>query len=99
MGWATCTRTIGLLRNQGRWFDAESGEGTDHEDELARNEPLLSEIYGASLTGTLALGPNRGRRLMRLVEHCEARPQDAAPVRAAYGFDVHAGVMVASRCV
>lgn len=92
VGWETCTKTIALLRKQGRWFDAESGDGDGIEDRLALDEPLLSEIYGASLQGTLAMGPNRGRRVIRLVELPPARGESRP--RAAYGFDVHAGVHI-----
>lgn len=92
VGWETCTKTIGLLRKQGRWFDADSGDDGDAQDRLALDEPLLSEIYGASIAGTLVLGENRGRRVMRLVERRPCAEAQTAPVRAAYGFDVHAGV-------
>ena len=100
VAWATCTKTMALLRKQGRWFDADAGGGEGGEDRLALDEPLLSEIYGASLQGTLALGPNLRRvrdlivRVLRLVELPPKRGEPQRKNRAAYGFDVHAGVHI-----
>jgi hypothetical protein len=91
VAWSVCEQTVALLRKQGRWTDADPSE-----DNFAQCEPLLASLYAASLTGTLAMGPNAGKRPMRLFG-AAAREHDShddpAP-RNGYGFDLHAGVRV-----
>jgi len=92
IAWTTCERVVALLRKRGQWLDADP-----ETDKLAQDEPLLSSIYSASITGTLAMGPRAGKRLLRLVDAPvrEADGHDGA-TRNGYGFDLNAGVRVAA---
>ena len=89
MGWRTCERLLHHLRKQGRWVDETPN--LDDED-FQQREPLLAEVYGASIRGRLALGPGRGERVMVL----RGRPNLSIPPDLAgsrgYTFDVHAAV-------
>jgi hypothetical protein len=78
------------------------GHGADSEegDALRRDEPLLAELYGASVTGRVATGPRAGMRIARVGDEVES--EDGAlpsgPCCAAVaGFSVHAGVRVPAR--
>src|SRR5271157_5062172 len=90
IAWTTCERVVALLRKRGQWLDA-----APETDRLAQDEPLLSSVYSASITGTLAMGPRAGKRLLRLVEapgHPDSGHEPGP--RNGYGFDLHAGVRV-----
>ena len=91
IAWSTCLRVLSALRKSGRWVD--ECFHSDDEDALAVDTPLLSSVYGASITGRLALGPRSGQRVLRF----GARRQPSGPhVPAVLGFDVHARVRVES---
>ncbi len=72
----------------------------DEADGLWRDEPLLAELYGASVSGRVATGPRAGMRITRVGD--EVDPEDGAlpssPCCASVsGFSVHAGVCVPAR--
>jgi len=88
VAWATCERTVKLLKKRGLWADADAGD-----DSLAQREPLLAALATASISGVLAMGPNAGQRPMRLFGRAargEEERYDKQP-KNAYGFDLHAG--------
>lgn len=90
IAWETCQRTLQLLRRQGRWLDEDTGP--DGEDTLKLEEPLLADIYGASIRGILALGPRAGKRVLTFASHLPRERKQRPP--AALGFDVDANVTV-----
>jgi hypothetical protein len=72
----------------------------DEADGLQRDEPLLAELYGASVLGRVATGPRAGMRIARVRD--EVDPENGAlpsgPCCASIaGFSVHAGVCVPAR--
>jgi hypothetical protein len=78
-----------VLRKRGQWLDAPADE-----DRLAQEQPLLAKLYGASLTGTLVLGPKAGRRQLRLFGAPARGDAERERIRNAYGFDVDASVRI-----
>ena len=69
-------------------------------DPLEADQPLLSQLYSASVQGRIATGPHAGQRVLRLgdridVEELEAitRPRCAS----VHGFSLHADVCVPAR--
>jgi hypothetical protein len=93
VAWTTCERVVALLRKRGQWLDAPP-----ENDALAEKEPLLAQLYAASIAGTLVLGPKAGQRQMRLFGTAARDPDtDSGRVRNAYGFDVDASVRVPAR--
>jgi hypothetical protein len=90
VAWSVCERVIALLRKRGQWLDAPP-----ENDLLAEKEPMLAQLYAASIAGTLVMGPRAGQRQMRLFG-AAARDSDAdrGKVKNAYGFDVDASVRV-----
>jgi hypothetical protein len=90
VAWRTCERVVALLRGRGQWLDADPAD-----DALAQEEPLLAACATASSTGTLAMGPRAGQRVMRLFGRAAARDDTRAPrQKNAYGFDVDAAARV-----
>jgi len=89
VAWDVCERVVGLLRKRGQWLDAPA-----ENDSFAEREPLLAQLYGASITGTLVMGVKAGQRQVRL-SGAEARESDDGnKVKNAYGFDLHAAVRI-----
>lgn len=89
-----CERTVALLREQGRWIDAELAE-----DDFAQREPLLADLYAGSIAGRLVTGSHAGMRPMRLFGAAareDRHEEDVAHPRNTYGFDLHAGVRVSA---
>ncbi len=102
VAWETCERVVALLRKRGQWLDA-----SPEDDRFAAEQPLLAQLYGASISGTLVLGPKAGQRQMCLYGATARPSEDGEPsgggggsggtkVKNAYGFDVHAGVRVSA---
>ena len=85
IAWEVCQRVVALLRKRGQWLDAPP-----EADALAEREALLSELYAASLSGTLLF--NRGQRQVRLFGAAAREARDKP--KNAYGFDVDASVRV-----
>jgi hypothetical protein len=77
------------------------GPETDsgRSDPLREEEPLLAELYGASVCGRIATGPRAGRNILRL--EGESKPaKDTSSSQRCYasgGYSVHAGVSVPAR--
>jgi hypothetical protein len=72
----------------------------DEANALRRDQPLLAELYGASVSGRVATGPRAGMRIARVGD--EVDPGDgtlpSGPCCGAVaGFSVHAGVRVPAR--
>jgi hypothetical protein len=66
------------------------------EDTLRRDEPLLAELYGASVLGSITTGPRTGWRAARAgdaVVDADALPSGRCCASVA-GFSVHAGVCI-----
>jgi len=69
----------------------------DEADTLRRDEPLLAELYSASISGRVATGPRAGQRVARVgdaVDFEDAVPASGALCASVAGFSVHAGVCV-----
>jgi len=100
IGWDACNRAISYLRSTGRFIDDQ----LDMQDDWMRaadEEPLLTEVYGASISGRIALGPGRGNRALVLRRALPSvTPPTQAPVyekpggEKGYVFDVHGSVSV-----
>jgi len=88
--------------SQGSWNDgawALKPIGT-RLDTIRRNEPLLAELYSASISGHVATGPRAGRRVARVgdaVDFEDAVPASGVLCASVAGFSVHAGVCVPPR--
>jgi hypothetical protein len=72
----------------------------DEADTLRHDEPLLAELYAASVSGRVATGPRADRRVVRVGDAVDV--EDAAlPTRhrcaTVAGFSVHADVCVPAR--
>jgi hypothetical protein len=67
------------------------------EDTLRHDEPLLAELYGASVSGRIATGPRAGRRVARVGDAVDVQDGGLAPGRCCAvvaGYSIHAGVCV-----
>ena len=86
-------RIAGLLERRGLGPDADC----DESDTLRHSQPLLAELYGASISGRIATGPRAGRRIARVGDAIEledlAIPSGARCVSIA-GFSLHANVCI-----
>jgi hypothetical protein len=81
-------------RGLGQHADPEEADG------LRRDEPLLAELYSASVSGRVATGSRAGMRIARVGD--EVDPQNGTLpsgtcCAAVAGFSVHAGVRVPAR--
>jgi hypothetical protein len=66
-------------------------------DPLQRDQPLLAELYGASISGRVATGSRTGRRVIRVgdsVEWEDLAVPSGTRCAAVAGFSVHADVCV-----
>ena len=84
-----------LMERRGLGPQADPGEDT-----LRHDEPLLAELYGASVSGRIATGPRAGRRVARVGDAVDVG-DGALPLgrccAAVAGYSVHAGVCVPAR--
>jgi hypothetical protein len=74
--------------------------GFEESDPLLRDQPLLSELYGASVQGRVAVGPNTGKRLkgVRFEFEAEAEGKMVGRCRAALsGFSLHSAVCIPAK--
>ena len=85
---------MAYLRKQGRFVDSEEG-GDTVGDAFVENEAGLAQCYAGSMQGVLTLGPNTGKRVVRLFGQAaeDKRDNNGKP---AHGFDVHAGTHVSA---
>ena len=65
-------------------------------DPLEQEQPGLAALYGASVCGRIATGPNAGQRVKTSGDSVDGDPVESAGTRCAMvsGFSVHAGVSV-----
>ena len=86
-------RTRMRLERRGLGADADP----DEVDSLAQEDPLLASLYGASIAGRIATGPNAGQRVRLAGTAIEDRYREAVtgPRTAnVAGFSLHANVEV-----
>ena len=72
----------------------------DEADALRRDEPLLAELYSASISGRVGTGPRAGRRIARVGDEVDSEDGALPSGRccaSVEGFSVHAGVCVPAR--
>jgi hypothetical protein len=69
-------------------------EGPEQSDHLEREQPGLSALYGASLCGRIATGPNAGQRVKTTGDAIDGERDEVSGSRCVMvsGFSVHAGV-------
>ena len=70
-------------------------DNPDGYDELHQNQPLLSELYRASIAGRIGSGRRAGLRVTKLGDEIDWADLDSAAVSGCAcisGFSVHAGV-------
>ena len=89
-------RLARLLERRGLGRDADPEEA----DPLSREEPLLAQLYAASVQGRVATGPRSGARLARLGDRIDV--EDVATPRGPRcaehaGVSLHANVAIAAR--
>jgi hypothetical protein len=75
-------------------------EGPTDPDPLEADEPLLSQLYSASLQGRVATGPRTGQRLLRLGDRIDVEDVEAITgprCASVQGFSLHADVCVPAR--
>jgi len=89
-------RIVNLLERRGLGPHGDPEEA----DPLQRDQPLLAELYGASVHGRIAEGPRAGHRVMTLGGPTDLEaPAVTAGARCASvaGFSVHANVCIPAR--
>ena len=72
----------------------------DECDLLSQRQPLLAELYGASISGRVLAGPRAGARVAKVGDAIEVEDLPAPTGRscaAISGLSVHAGVCIAAR--
>ena len=72
----------------------------DEADTLRRDEPLLTELYSASITGRVTTGPRAGRRIVRIrdeMDYADAATKSVYCCASIEGFSVHGGVCSPAR--
>jgi hypothetical protein len=84
-----CLRIGRLLQRRGLLSSEEDC------DELANQQPLLSELYSASISGRVATGPRAGHRVNRVGDRIELEDLALGPRCASVaGFSLHANVSI-----
>jgi hypothetical protein len=86
-------RIVTLLQRRGLGPQSDAEE----TDRLRRDQPLLAELYGASVCGRIATGPRSGRRVTAVGDRIDVESLEAlAGPRCATvsGVSVHANVCV-----
>jgi hypothetical protein len=58
------------------------------------SEPLLAQLYAASIAGTLVMGAKAGERQVRLFGVPARQGEQGGKLKNAYGFDLDAAVRV-----
>jgi hypothetical protein len=69
-------------------------------DPLEADEPLLSQLYSASVQGRVASGPRAGERVLRLGDRIDVEEAEVIPgarCASVQGFSLHADVCVPAR--
>jgi hypothetical protein len=94
---ATIARRLDKLL-VGRGFLGEDAPADP--DPLETEEPLLSQLYSASVQGRVATGPRAGQRVLRLGDRIDVEEVDAITgprCASVQGWSLHANVAVAGR--
>jgi hypothetical protein len=89
-------RSRRLLERRGLGEAADSPEA----DSLAESDPLLAEMYSASITGRVASGRRAGQRLLRIGDRIDPEVLPALEgerCASVSGFSLHANVAVPAR--
>ena len=84
-------RVMRLMKRRG------IGPEADLQDTLQLDEPLLAELYSASISGRVATGPRAGRPIVRVGDEIDpdnAQTKPGSCCAMVEGFSVHAGVCV-----
>jgi hypothetical protein len=71
----------------------------EEADTLQWDQPLLAEIYGASILGRVATGPRAGRRVTKVGDEIDVEDQTQASsscCASVAGYSVHAGVWISA---
>ena len=89
-------RIIRLLERRGLGPQADPGEA----DPLLRDQPLLAELYSASVQGRIATGPSAGNRVATI--GFQAEPDNGGSERKSgcanvSGFSLHANVCIPAK--
>ena len=69
----------------------------EEADTLGQEQPLLAELYGASISGRVATGPRAGRRVTKVGDEVDVESQALASgscCASVAGYSIHAGVRV-----
>jgi hypothetical protein len=101
---AEVARVAGRVHRRVARFMQQRGIGPrvdpEEADTLRRDDPLLADLYGASITGRVATGPRAGRRIVRVGDGLASENATVTSGRccaSVEGFSVHAGVCVPAR--
>jgi hypothetical protein len=89
-------RVARLMERRGLGPQADA----DEADTLRHDEPLLAELYSASISGRAATGPRAGRCIARVGDDVDSEGASLPSGRccaSVAGFSVHAGVCVPPR--
>jgi hypothetical protein len=89
-------RVMRLMERRGMGPDADS----EQADTLQLDEPLLADLYSASISGRVATGPRAGRPIVTVGEEVDsenAKVKSGSCCAMVEGFSVHAGVSVPAR--
>jgi len=89
-------RVMRLIEQRGLGRQADPEEA----DMLRRDEPLLAELYGASIMGRAATGPRAGQRIARVGDGPDSKDvemKSGCCCAMVEGFSIHAGVCVPAR--
>jgi hypothetical protein len=76
------------------------GPRADPVDLLQLDEPLLAELYSASIAGRVATGPRAGRRIMRVGDEMDCEDvviKSGQCCASVEGFSIHAGISTPAR--
>ena len=89
-------RILALLERRGLGPQADP----DEADPLRRDQPLLAELYGASVHGRIATGPRAGHRVSTLGDGIDVENHvvpGSPRCASVLGINVHANVCVPAR--
>jgi len=91
-----CRRVARLLERRGLGPETSA----DDSDMLPRDQPLLAELYSASVSGRVAVGPRAGTHVAKAGDAMELEDLAIPNLRlcaAISGFSIHAGVCISAR--
>ena len=80
-----------LGRKAGRTSSADASD-PEEADSLRRDQPWLSGLYAAAVSGRTAYGPNAGRRVTRVGDQVDPESMDVTVsprCASVHGFSLH----------